>query len=256
MKNMDDIIWIDTVDSTNLEARRRLEHLDNLSVLTALSQTSGRGQRGNSWSSDKGKNLLFSIVLKFGRRYSRMIQAYDQFCISELAALSVVEFLSGCGIAAKIKWPNDIYVGDRKIGGILIENSLSGEWISSSIIGIGLNINQREFDKSLPNPTSLILETKADTEYDIEKCIRTFNEIFHRYHERYLNISGGFPALRRLYLAQMWRIDEEHRFIDNTTGRTFIGRIIGLSDVGQLMVEIEKGELKEFAFKEISYIIP
>ena len=255
MKNMNDIIWADTVDSTNSEARRLLEELDNLSVLTALSQTSGRGQRGNSWISEKGKNILLSIVLKFGERHARMIQAYDQFCISELAALSAVEFLSEYDVSAKIKWPNDIYVGDRKIGGILIENSLSGEWISASIIGIGLNINQKEFEDSLPNPTSMILETGATKDFDIKRCILRFNEIFNRYHERYLNVSGGFQALRKLYLAQMWRKDLLSKFIDNSSGATFKGTITGLSDIGHLMIENEKGELKEFAFKEITYII-
>ena len=255
MKNKYDIIWLDEVDSTNDEARRRIDACDNLSVVAALSQSAGRGQRGNSWSSEGGKNLLFSIVLKFDGTLTGKFRAYDQSAISEMTSLCIVDFLSTYGIKAQIKWPNDIYVGDRKICGILIENSLQDRWLSSSIIGIGLNINQKEFDDSLPNPTSMILETGATKDFDIKRCILRFNEIFNRYHERYLNISGGFQALRKLYLAQMWRKDLLSKFIDNSSGATFKGTITGLSDIGHLMIENEKGELKEFAFKEITYII-
>ena len=154
MKNKYDIIWLQNVDSTNEEARRRFSECDNLSVLSAVSQTSGKGQRGNSWTSEPGANLTFSIILKDGYR----IKAYDQFVLSEITALSVIDFLSFHGIDSSIKWPNDIYVDKKKICGILVENSLRGEFVSSSIIGIGLNINQRNFDVNLPNPTSMILE--------------------------------------------------------------------------------------------------
>ena len=282
MTKMYDIMWLDSVDSTNSEAKRRIPDIDNLSVLSALSQSEGRGQKGNKWSSLPGENLTFSIVLKFGEqtagkagpgvaekarlsvagKLQLVVAAREQFVLTEITSLSIVEFLSRHGIKAKIKWPNDIYVGDKKICGVLIENSLRGENLSSSIIGIGLNINQRNFDVNLPNPTSMVLET--DFEEDIRSCLEEFMGIFQDYLEYSL------PNLRERYLSYLWRHNIPARYIDQTLqsqplqadsegelpGREFTGIIRGLSPIGHLVVEdIEKGELKEFAFKEISYIL-
>ena len=147
MAKKHDIIWLESIDSTNEECRRRISDIDNLSVVAALSQTSGKGQRGNVWLSESGQNLTFSIVLKFPAKGLKAemepMLAYDQFVLSEITSLAIVDLLADFGIEAKIKWPNDIYIGDRKICGMLIENSLRGEWIQHSIIGIGLNVNQR-----------------------------------------------------------------------------------------------------------------
>ena len=130
MADRHDIMWFDTLDSTNEQVRRQIDSLDNLSVVSALSQTAGRGQRGNTWSSATGENLTFSILLRFtagdpDSRFSSFpfLRAIDQFVISEIATLSVVELLEKYGIVASVKWPNDIYVEDRKICGILIENN-------------------------------------------------------------------------------------------------------------------------------------
>ena len=282
MTKMYDIMWLDSVDSTNSEAKRRIPDIDNLSVLSALSQSEGRGQKGNKWSSFPGENLTFSIVLKFGEQTAGkagpgvaekarlsvagklrlVVAAREQFVLTEITSLSIVEFLSRHGIKAKIKWPNDIYVGDKKICGVLIENSLRGENLSSSIIGIGLNVNQRNFDVNLPNPTSMVLETGF--EEDIRSCLEEFMGIFQGYLEYRL------PNLRERYLSHLWRHNTPARYIDQTLqsqpqqtdsegelpGREFTGIIRGLSPIGHLVVEdIEKGELKEFAFKEISYIL-
>ena len=274
MTKMYDIMWLERVDSTNSEAKRHISDIDNLSVLSALSQSEGRGQKGNKWSSVPGENLTFSIVLKFGEQTAGKaglsvagklrlaVAAREQFVLTEIASLSIVEFLSRHGIKAKIKWPNDIYVGDKKICGVLIENSLRGENLSSSIIGIGLNVNQRNFDVNLPNPTSMVLETGF--EEDIKGCLEEFMDIFQGYLEYSL------PNLRERYLSYLWRHNTPARYIDQPLqsqqlktdsegellGREFTGIIRGLSLIGHLVVEdIEKGELKEFAFKEISYIL-
>ncbi len=255
MAKKHDIIWLDTVDSTNDEARRRISDLDNLSVLSALEQTAGRGQRGNSWSAASGKNLTFTIVLKYGSHTLPLVRALDQFAISEITALTVIDLLALHGIEAKIKWPNDIYVGDRKICGILIEHSVREGMLSSSIVGVGLNVNQTEFDPSLPNPTSMILQNTA-TDFEIHEILKVFMDIFCRYIDRYLNITGGLIRIRKLYLSQMWRKDIPARFVDNSDGHEFEGIIRGLNEIGLMMIEDkEKGELREFAFKEISYII-
>ena len=184
-----------------------------------MEQTAGKGQRGNKWHSARGKNLLFSIALKFDDLTGPHFQAYDQFSINEMAALSVVDFLAAHSIKAKIKWPNDIYVNDRKICGMLIENSIQAGRIAWSIVGIGINVNQTVFSRDTGNPTSMALETTSDStsapeELDIREALQEFMDIFKGYMNRYLHISGGLGKLHLLYLAQLWRINEHHRFRD------------------------------------------
>ena len=295
MTKKHDIIWLDTTDSTNEEARRNILSLDNLSVVSAYSQTAGRGQRGNSWSSVPGENLTFSVVMKYGHESGLVspLRACDQFAVSEAAALAVVDLLASHDIEAKIKWPNDIYVSDRKICGILIENSVCDGSMASSIIGIGLNVNQTTFDPSLPNPTSIALCHSAVDQPDtqqawhplpLEPLLEEFMDIFNGYCSRYLNITGGLARLRRLYLSQMWRLNEPAQFIDYTglssrhldspinisvsdrsdsiptqsSGRRFKGIIRGLSTIGSLVID-DLSEThpytREFSFKEIGFII-
>ena len=291
MAKKHDIIWLDSIDSTNEEAKRHISDIDNLSVLSVYEQTEGRGQRGNTWTSTPGENLMFSIVLK-----NPKISARDQFGINEITSLSVVDFLSQHGISARIKWPNDIYVDSKKICGILIENSLRGSVISSSIIGIGLNINQRNFDVSLPNPTSMVLcqtdlschsdsfqchSERSEESFDIRTCLEEFMDIFTSYYNRYLAAGGDFSSLRQQYLENLWRLDIQAEYIDYTSlpsghldapvnictdfdgtddtqnkPRCFHGIIRGLSDIGNLMVkDLTTGQLREFGFKEIGYIL-
>ena len=286
MTKMYDIMWLDSVDSTNSEAKRHISDIDNLSVLSALSQSEGRGQKGNKWSSVPGENLTFSIVLKFGEetageaglsvagKLRLEVAAREQFVLTEITSLSIVEFLSRHGIKAKIKWPNDIYVGDKKICGVLIENSLRGENLSSSIIGIGLNVNQRNFDVNLSNPTSMALETGLQE--DIKGCLEEFMDIVQ--NTLFAALSSDHN-LRDSSLSHLWRRNIPAQYIDLSTqhielsnqhlepsahpspegqhpGRDFTGIIRNLSPIGHLQIEdTEKGELKKFAFKEISYIL-
>ncbi len=174
MTKKHDIMWFETVDSTNDEARRRISHIDNLSVIAAGEQTSGRGQGDHTWLSPHGENLLFSVVLKFNEGE---MAAKDAFMISEHTSDSLVKFLAGYGIEAWVKPPNDIYVRDKKICGTLIENSVRGSWVKYSIVGIGLNINQRNFDVTLPNPTSMVIETEKKA-YDIAACLDEFLDVY------------------------------------------------------------------------------
>ncbi len=305
MTKKHDIMWFKSLDSTNEEARRHISDIDNLSVLSALEQTAGRGQRGNTWTSNAGENLMFSIVLK-----SPVLKAEDHFALNEIAALSVADFLSTYGIKAEIKWPNDIYVGEKKICGILIENSFRGKTISSSIIGIGLNINQRNFNVNLPNPTSMVLcrpdlnchsvspecnsdssqyhsdssqchSERSEESFDIRTCLEEFMDIFTSYYNRYLAADGDFSSLRQQYLKHLWRLDIPAEYLDYTSlpsghldapvnictdfdgtddrqnkPRCFHGIIRGLSSTGNLLVEdLTTGQIREFGFKEIGYIL-
>ena len=201
MTKMHDIIWFDELDSTNDEAARHIHDLDNLSVLSAGSQISGRGQRSNVWMSEPGKNLTFSVVLKYGEpghfRSDRLpsVMARDQKLISDIVSSSVLEFLSTYGINAEIKFPNDILVDGRKICGILIEHSVRGLYLVHSIVGIGLNINQRNFDATLPNPTSmaLIMDERKDpapVEPDLNSCLEEFMNIFIRALQQRLQLDS------------------------------------------------------------------
>lgn len=193
MKSNPDIMWLDVAESSNDEARKAIDSLDNLSVVAVRCQTKGRGQRTNTWETAPGQNLTFTIVLK-----DLEILPSEQIAISQITALSVVEFLAMHGIGAKIKLPNDIYVGTKKICGILIENSICSNKMKWSIIGIGINVNQTTFPSSLPNPTSILLETTA-SEHDqeiipnpnqnlnLDLQLDQFHKIFSSHHTKYLS---------------------------------------------------------------------
>jgi BirA family biotin operon repressor/biotin-[acetyl-CoA-carboxylase] ligase len=181
MKNNPDIIWLDVAESSNDEARKTIDSLDNLSVIAVRCQTKGRGQRTNIWETAPGKNLTFTIILK-----NLAILPSEQIAISQITALSVVDYLAMHGITAKIKLPNDIYVGGKKICGILIENSICSNKIVWSIVGVGININQTTFPSSLPNPTSILLE-KSNPELDLTQQLAKFHEIYSAYYTKYLS---------------------------------------------------------------------
>lgn len=198
MESKTDIIWLERVDSTNDEARRHISEIDNLSVVSALEQTKGRGQRGNRWSSQPGENLTFSLVVKDFR-----IKANEQSAISQTTALSLVDLLSRHEIKARIKWPNDIYAGDEKICGILIENSLKGSEIDWSIIGIGLNVNQTTFPEDLPNPTSMKLCTGNSNPYNTREILEEFMGIFTGYYREYLNGNGALDRLEEQFVSNL-----------------------------------------------------
>ena len=198
MESKTDIIWLERVDSTNDEARRHISEIDNLSVVSALEQTRGRGQRGNRWSSQPGENLTFSLVVKDFR-----IKANEQSAISQATALSLVDLLSRHEIKARIKWPNDIYAGDEKICGILIENSLKGSEIDWSIIGIGLNVNQTTFPEDLPNPTSMKLCTGNSNPYNTREILEEFMGIFTGYYREYLNGNGALDRLEEQFVSNL-----------------------------------------------------
>lgn len=183
-KSRFNIDWIDSVDSTNNEVKRRMERLSDLSVISATEQTSGRGQRGNIWLSEPGKNLTFSIAVKYGDRLFADANPVNQFVINGIVSLSVVELLETYGIDAGIKLPNDIYVNGKKICGILIEHSVLGYSLIHSIIGVGLNVNQMDFDESLANPTSILLEIGGD-EIHLPSLLEKLLDIFLKYAEIY-----------------------------------------------------------------------
>ena len=245
------IKWLDTVESTNALIGRERDSLGDMSVLAARYQTAGRGQRGNTWESRPGENLTFSILLK-----PNDIALREQFCISQAAALGITDYLAGKGLKATVKWPNDIYVGDRKICGILIEHSASGDNLSASIVGIGLNVNQREFSPGIPNPTSLSLLTGKN--YDIRAELP---EVLRCIFSIYLDISRGErrfylrTSLDGRYLENMYRRGEWHLFEEMPQCRRIRARILGTDNSACLQLEHCDGTIKSYAFKEIRYVL-
>ena len=238
------IHYIEYTTSTNDDARgAEYGHMD---VVWAEHQSAGRGQRGHTWHSNEGVNLTFSTVLT-----PTFLTAVEQFMLSEVVALSLVDTLAEYGIEARIKWTNDIYVGDCKIVGMLIENSLGNGSLARTIAGIGLNVNQTEFDPSLPNPISMSLV--AGREFDRE-------EVLARLHT---NILSLYEALRRgekemlqsRYRATMYRLGEKHPYA-LADGTVFEGEIRGVRPSGELQIEHSSdGVLREYLFKQVEFII-
>lgn len=198
------ISWLGTIDSTNSEVRRRIDSLDNLSVVAAEYQTAGRGRGSHSWMSAAGENLTFSVLLKFGEGGLAPLSASEAVRITQLATVALRRHLLSHGVKARIKWPNDVWVGDRKICGMLIENILDGDELRSSIVGIGLNLNQKEFDPNLPNPTSLSLETGLH--YDPRVFLEDFIEEFRRAASS-MDSGAGREALERDFSKNMFVLD-------------------------------------------------
>lgn len=242
------ISWFEIIDSTNNEALRQINTATDLSFFAAEYQTNGRGQKGNKWESASGKNLTFSILMR-----PSFLFIEDQFIISQLVTLSLKKYFFKNGLNVKIKWPNDIYCGDNKICGILIENHFSGVNLSASIAGIGININQSQFDSDAPNPTSLLLETGRD--YNLKEELNTFVDIFI---EKYLDFEHNINEsakenIDKEYTNSLYRLGELCKYENLKSGELFIGKIKGIDNKACLIVEKESGESESFAFKEIKY---
>lgn len=202
---MSGIVWYDCLDSTNFELRRRIGALDNLSVIAARYQTAGRGQGSHSWLSPAGENLTFSMLLRPGGPDEGRLPAAGALNITRLATLSIHAFLQEEGVTARIKWPNDIWVDDRKICGMLIENIVDGGVITDSIIGIGINLNQRAFDPSLPNPVSLLQLTGK--EYPPEATLQRIYAQLCR-HAALLDSDDGICELEREFDKYLFHLDK------------------------------------------------
>ena len=167
------ICWLESTDSTNKELRKRLDQSDNLSIIAAEMQSAGRGQGDHTWHSAPGLNLTFSILLRH-----RCLKASDALAVTSIMALSIRDYLHTKGIEPWIKWPNDIWVDDKKICGILVENCIHAGAIDFSIVGVGLDLNQTDWPAELPNPVSLKELTGKD--YDTHEELRQLSEALAR----------------------------------------------------------------------------
>jgi BirA family biotin operon repressor/biotin-[acetyl-CoA-carboxylase] ligase len=247
------IIQISTVDSTNTYAQQLLQQKSGIvdgTVINAINQEGGRGQRGRTWESEKGKNLTFSIIV-----LPDFLKGEDQFLISKTVALGILDYLKrtidNCSDNLKrsvaIKWPNDVYVNDRKICGILIENSITGRTITQSIIGVGVNVNQTLFKNNLVNPTSIALET--DLQYDLDKVLKdVLNSIDARYK---MLTSNHLLTIDEDYLKEIYQLGEWCTYHIN--GVSTQAKIVGVSPIGKLVLENQAGNTLVCDNNEIEY---
>ncbi len=198
------ILWLETADSTNSVLRRHIGSLDNLSIVAAREQTAGRGQGTHTWFATPGMNLTFSILYRFTD--ASALAASDALLITQLTTLALRDFLSGHGVEARIKWPNDIWVDRRKICGILIENTLEAGMVLESIVGIGLNLNETGWPDALPNPVSLHELTGRN--YDpAAELVALERRIRRRFGQ--LASSEGRNSLQEEFGKYMFRLPEE-----------------------------------------------
>ena len=246
-----------TVDSTNsyLKNWAKKEPLKNFTTIVTEEQTQGRGQRGNYWLSEKNKNLTFSTLIRVSN-----FKAIRQFELNQAISLGLLEALQKNILDnklpisdLKIKWPNDIMAGNKKIAGILIENTLNKQHIKHSIVGIGLNVNQTHFSSALPHASSLKKLTHKDYELD-----SLLTEIILSIKKQCAKLENH-KSLEKEYLNNLYQFGVEASYKD-THNQEFDGNIIGLTPEGKLRIALSKlslkntPKIKEFGFKEITFL--
>ncbi|WP_286150743.1 biotin--[acetyl-CoA-carboxylase] ligase [Bacteroides acidifaciens] len=240
------LVHISETNSTNnyLQTLCAQEKVEEFTTVVADFQTSGRGQRGNSWESEPHKNLLFSFVL-----LPEFLEARRQFLISQIISLAIKEELDTYTNDISIKWPNDIYWKEKKICGILIENDLMGRNISQSIAGIGININQEEFHSPAPNPVSLYQITGK--QYDIFEVLKN---IMLRIQSYYCQLKKNDTlSIVAHYEKSLFRKEGMHRYKD--TNGEFLARIVCVEPEGRLILEDEMQAKRRYMFKEVEYLL-
>ena len=243
---MRNIFKFDTVNSTNDLLLKWAENIStpNGSIIWALGQHNGRGQHGNVWESNTGENLMFSMLI----RHERM-SVMEQFIFNKAISVAILKSLHVLSPNFKIKWPNDIYLNGKKIAGILIENSIKGKYIDYSVVGIGVNVNQRKFSKELENASSLLNETGIEVELEnLLYQIVDHIEFFVNYIK-----SKKCRKILKIYLANLYRKDTISVF--KKDGKKFNGIIRGIDEFGRIKIELESEEVVLFNNGEIKMMI-
>ena len=231
-------------DSTNNYAASQLltKRPSEGAVFVTDSQIDGRGQASNRWESEPNKNLTFSIIL-----YPEFLEIGRQFELSKVISLGVTDYLKELTDNVRIKWPNDIYIGSSKVAGILIENSIRITKISSSVVGIGLNINQHVFKSNAPNPVSLNQITGQI--YNLEDSLAN---LCLKLDGRYQQLRHGeFREIDEDYANMLFRRDVWSSFSDENG--EFEGKLLGVDRIGQLRIETQSGKINKYQFKEVAF---
>ena len=238
------ILFHDTVSSTNDLAAELLAsgEAGDGTIVQAGEQQKGRGQAGNRWEAEPVKNLTMSLILR-----PHYLSPDKQFLISKMVSLAIVDLLKEYTANISIKWPNDIYVGGDKIAGILIEHSISGNIIDSTIAGVGLNINQVDFSPDIPNPVSLKMVTGFN--HPVKQVLKQLCT-----HLNYWNthlVDGDYSTIDNEYHSLLYRLDTLSTYICN--GLRVNGTITGVDGCGRLLLRDEGGAIKRYGFREISF---
>ncbi len=242
------ILKFEHLDSTNNHAKTLIKEgkAKNGQIIYAVAQSEGRGQASNTWESEPGKNLTFSLIIQ-----PNHIEPKDQFLISQAVSVGIWNYLKSAmgNESIHIKWPNDIYVNLKKIAGILIEHHIQNNQILFSVIGIGLNVNQTKFSEKAGTPTSLSLITTM--QYNVETELDTLATSIVNALDS-LQINNGKDCQSQ-YLKHLLFLNEEREYTVNT--KKITGKIIGVNPFGQLQIQDKNGAILEFGFKEIGYIL-
>lgn len=243
------IIRLQSVASTNDFLQEEIKKgvvLKEGTVVVTSNQLDGKGLENNKWESAPGLNLLLSVYLESG-----FIESQHQFVLNKMVSLSVFDFINSLtpNTSNKIKWPNDVYINNGKVSGVLIKNTISGKDILHSIVGIGININQVNFESDAPNPISLKQILK--TELNLDSCL---DSLMFYLNKRYLQLKNGdFQKIDIDYLQSLYRYRELHIFHINN--RKLKARIIGLGEFGRLQLMTEDNATIECDMKEVKFII-
>jgi BirA family transcriptional regulator, biotin operon repressor / biotin---[acetyl-CoA-carboxylase] ligase len=238
------IISLPACESTNtvLAALAETDRLEEGSVVITENQTHGRGQAGNRWLAEPGTNLTFSVLLK-----PEFLEPSHQFYLNMAVGLAVTDAIQAVsGLIAMVKWPNDVLIEDKKVCGILIENQIHGQKLSQTIVGIGLNVNQKNFEWPQASSLSLSVGRYFNRAEVLEKLLEKLDS-------RYLALKAGdWPSLSRNYHERLYRRRAEHEF--ESGGEIFSGSIEGVDEVGRLRIKTNRG-WRVFNFKEVTFIM-
>jgi BirA family biotin operon repressor/biotin-[acetyl-CoA-carboxylase] ligase len=245
MDSLPVIIQPDSTSSTNMHIKELLkqQHLPECSVIITNRQTAGHGQAGNTWEAEPGKNLTFSIVF-----FPEMVPATSQFILSKTVAVAIVTALEKYFRPVEIKWPNDIYYHDQKLGGILIENALQGSSISQTIAGIGINVNQTSFPENIPNPISVKMITGFNMDLPT-----IFQQVYQSLTSTYQKLTeNDTTEIERNYLSHLYRRTGFHKYRDSKG--VFLARISNIGSAGHIFLTRPDGNTSRYAFKEVEFI--
>lgn len=238
------LIKLESVDSTNVYAAQLLRtgQVNEGTVILAVDQTKGKGQGGNRWISEPGSNLLLSLILR-----PDFMLAERQFFLSMCVSNAIHGFLEPLSPPAFIKWPNDILVKGRKIAGILIENTIIDRNLHTSVVGIGLNVNQQDFPDDLPDPISLRMATGREWNLSdtLDGLLAALTLHLNKLYEK------NYTEIKTNYLNKLWGLNTWAWYAD--ASGTFEGRIVDVADSGELVVVNRKGIPKAYGFKEIQF---
>jgi BirA family biotin operon repressor/biotin-[acetyl-CoA-carboxylase] ligase len=241
-------IYLTEIPSTNIYAMELLSKTSppEGTCIFADYQSAGRGQIGRYWHSEAGKNLLISYIF-----YPEGLDLSHQFYLNIMSGLALLETVKPYFASAKLKWPNDVYAGDRKLAGILVQNILRGQHIRATIVGMGLNVNEIQFPAEVPNPVSLAQLTGTENDLSLIRM-----QLSKKLEQYYLILKKGkYSQLMTEYRENLYRIHKESLFTD-ADGVSFAGRITGVDEQGRLQIRhSENGQLAAYNFREITYVI-